>query len=47
VENGTVPGRIDISSADTSVSLPLCVYPQKITYRGSGTVTDAASYTCQ
>jgi len=47
VENGTVPGRIEISSADASVSLPLCIYPQKITYSGSGPVTAAVSYTCQ
>jgi feruloyl esterase len=47
VEKGTVPGRIDISSADASVSLPLCIYPQKVTYSGSGPVTAAASYTCQ
>jgi hypothetical protein len=47
VENGVAPGRIDMSSADSSVSLPLCVYPEKITYRGSGLVTAAASYTCQ
>jgi feruloyl esterase len=47
VENGTVPGRIDVSSAGASVSLPLCVYPEKITYRGSGAATEAASYACQ
>lgn len=47
VENSVVPGRMDISSADTSVSLPLCVYPQKVTYGGSGAITAAASYTCQ
>jgi feruloyl esterase len=47
VENGVAPGRIDVSSADASVSLPLCVYPEKVTYLGSGAVTAAASYTCQ
>jgi len=47
VENGVAPGRMDISSADSSVSLPLCVYPQKVTYGGSGAITAAASYTCQ
>jgi feruloyl esterase len=47
VENGVAPGRVDISSADSSVSLPLCVYPQKITFGGSGAITAAASYTCQ
>jgi feruloyl esterase len=47
VENGVAPGRMDISSRDSSVSLPICVYPQKITYSGSGAMTAAASYTCQ
>ena len=47
VEHGVAPGRMDVSSADSSVSLPLCVYPEKITYSGSGPVTAAASYTCQ
>jgi hypothetical protein len=46
VENGVAPGRIDVSSADASVSLPMCVHPEQITYRGSGSVTEAASYTC-
>jgi Tannase and feruloyl esterase len=47
VEGGTVPGRIDVSSSDASVSLPMCLYPQKITYSGTGSVTAAGSYTCQ
>jgi Tannase and feruloyl esterase len=47
VENGTTPGRIDVSSSDASVSLPMCLYPQKVNYSGSGSVTAAASYTCQ
>jgi pimeloyl-ACP methyl ester carboxylesterase len=46
VENGTVPGRIDVTSADSTASLPLCVYPQKITYLGTGSVKAAANYTC-
>ncbi|OWW18264.1 tannase/feruloyl esterase family alpha/beta hydrolase [Noviherbaspirillum denitrificans] len=46
VENGIVPNRLDVTSADTTASLPLCVYPQKITYRGTGHVKSAASYTC-
>jgi hypothetical protein len=47
VEGGTAPGRIDISSSDASVSLPMCLYPQKITYSGTGSVTAAGSYACQ
>jgi hypothetical protein len=47
VEAGTAPGRIDISSSDASVSLPMCVYPQKITYNGTGPAKSAGSYACQ
>jgi feruloyl esterase len=47
VENGTVPGRIDVTSSDGTVSLPLCVYPQKITYSGNGSAGAAASYQCK
>jgi hypothetical protein len=47
VENGTAPGRIDVRSSNDAVSLPLCVYPLKITHNGVGPQTDAASYTCQ
>lgn len=47
VEAGTVPGRIDVSSSDASVSLPMCVYPQKLAYSGTGSVKAAGSYACQ
>lgn len=47
VESGTAPERIDVSSSDSTVSLPLCAYPQKITYSGTGSVTAASSYSCQ
>jgi Tannase and feruloyl esterase len=47
VEGGTAPGRIDINSSDASASLPMCVYPQKITYSGTGSVRAAGNYTCQ
>jgi feruloyl esterase len=46
VENGIAPTRIDVKSSDNSVSMPLCMYPQKATYSGSGAVTSASSYTC-
>lgn len=46
VENGVAPDRINVTSPDASVSLPLCVYPKKITYGGAGAVTSAASYSC-
>ncbi|MDP9046377.1 MAG: tannase/feruloyl esterase family alpha/beta hydrolase [Pseudomonadota bacterium] len=47
VEAGTPPGRIDVSSSDSSVSMPICVYPQKITYSGTGSASVAGSYACQ
>jgi hypothetical protein len=46
VENGVAPGRIEVSSSNNSINMPLCVYPQKATYNGSGDVRAAASYTC-
>ena len=46
VENGKAPETIQVESSDSSVSLPLCVYPLKITYRGSGSAKLAASYSC-
>ena len=46
VENGVAPTRIEVRSSDGSVSMPLCMYPQKATYVGSGSVTSAGSYTC-
>jgi hypothetical protein len=47
VERGQAPRRIDVASANGSVTMPLCTYPQKITYRGSGPVTASSSYTCR
>ncbi|QFZ87691.1 tannase/feruloyl esterase family alpha/beta hydrolase [Variovorax paradoxus] len=46
VEKGVAPDRIDVSSPNAAVSLPLCVYPKKITYSGSGDATTAGSFTC-
>jgi feruloyl esterase len=47
VESGTEPTTLTVTSSDASVSMPLCVYPQKVTYGGSGSVTAAGSYSCQ
>ncbi|WP_211364113.1 tannase/feruloyl esterase family alpha/beta hydrolase [Propionivibrio limicola] len=47
VESGTAPDRIEVSSADSSISMPICVYPLKATYNGTGNVKAAASYTCK
>lgn len=46
VERGQAPGRIDVFSGNASVSLPLCVYPQKAVLTGASP-TAAASYACQ
>lgn len=47
VENQTAPDRIVLQSGDASVSMPVCPYPKKPAYTGSGPVTSQASYTCQ
>jgi hypothetical protein len=47
VENATIPGQLNVTSSDSSVSLPMCLYPQKVSYIGAGSVTAAASYVCK
>jgi len=47
VEDGNAPVRIDLSSANGSVTMPICMYPLKATYKGSGPVTATASYDCK
>jgi hypothetical protein len=47
VENGNAPSSFILSSANGSVTQPICLYPQKAVYSGSGSVTAAASYRCQ
>lgn len=46
VENNNAPASLVLSSANASVTLPVCPYPQKARYSGSGSITAAASYTC-
>ena len=46
VEKGDAPGRIEVSSADGSVSMPLCVYPKQAQHDGSGDPKVASSYRC-
>jgi hypothetical protein len=41
VENAAAQA-MKVQSNDSSVSLPLCVYPLKITYRGNGPAKSAA-----
>jgi pimeloyl-ACP methyl ester carboxylesterase len=47
VEKGTAPNDILLTSRDNSVSYPVCVYPLKTTWNGSGPATQASSYSCR
>lgn len=47
VEHANAPSSLTLSSADGSVTRPICVYPKQAVYGGSGAVTTATSYTCQ
>ena len=47
VEKQQAPDRIVLTSADASVTLPVCPYPQKPTYSGSGPITAASNYRCR
>lgn len=47
VENGSAPDRIEISSADDSVTMPICVFPKLARHDGTGPLTEAASYRCE
>jgi feruloyl esterase len=47
VEKGTAPNEIMLTSRDNSVSYPVCVYPQRTTWNGSGPTTQASSYSCR
>ena len=47
VEEAKAPKTLLLNSADSSVSLPICPYPQKATYKGSGSIAAASSYSCK
>lgn len=47
VEHRNAPEALVLKSANASVSQPVCPYPQKAVYQGSGAITDAANYRCQ
>jgi hypothetical protein len=47
VERGVTPDQIVIGSRDDSTRYPLCAYPKKITWNGTGPVKEAASYSCR
>jgi len=46
VEHGRAPETLQLTSGDRSTTLPLCVFPKKVTYRGQGSPKAASSYTC-
>jgi Tannase and feruloyl esterase len=47
VEKGVAPGDMLITSRDDSLSYPVCVYPKRTTWDGSGPAKAAASYSCK
>ncbi len=47
VEDGRAPGRIELSSADGSVTMPICVHPKQAAHDGSGNPKLASSYHCR
>jgi len=47
VEKGVAPGEIMLTSRDNSVSYPVCLYPQMTTWNGSGSPTQAGSFSCK
>lgn len=47
VERGRAPDSFVLKSANGEVTLPICSYPKKIKYQGSGAITSSMSYACQ
>jgi len=47
VEKDKPPGEITLTSRDDRVSYPVCVYPLRTTWNGSGPATQATSYRCR
>jgi hypothetical protein len=47
VERGAAPEQFVITSRDNNVSYPICAYPKKTAWNGSGPATQAASYACR
>ena len=49
VEKGTAPERIVATkqaAGKVTRSRPLCAYPLKAVYKGTGSIDDEASFTC-
>ena len=47
VEKGNAPTDITLTSRDSSVSYPICVYPKKALWNGKDSAKVASSYTCK
>jgi feruloyl esterase len=50
VERGEAPGTLTaakVEEGETKMTRPLCVYPERAVYRGSGDPNDAASFECR
>jgi feruloyl esterase len=47
VEKGVAPEDVVLTSRDNSVSYPVCVYPKRTTWNGSGSAKVAGSYSCR
>lgn len=47
VERGVAPEQMVIRSRDNTTAYPICVYPKKITWNGSGPAKEAGSYSCR
>ena len=47
VEAGKAPEAIVVRSRDQSTSYPLCVYPLKTTWSGTGSAREAVNYSCR
>ncbi len=45
VEKGMVPGQVDLTNSDKTISQPACLYPKKATYQ-SGNPLVMSSYKC-
>ena len=50
VDKGVAPDSIIASKVTAGVAVqtrPLCPYPKKAVYKGTGSTDDAANFTCQ
>jgi feruloyl esterase len=45
-EHGVAPAQVTASNTQSSLTRPLCPYPQSAKYKGTGNVRDAANWSC-